>query len=99
MIRHILLISFFADVSVEHIDSVSAAFLSIPERIPGITGVEWGVNDSPEGKGAGYTHCVMMIFADEQARKQYLSHPEHDALKQILRPVRSGIIVFDYVFE
>ncbi|EMR9966912.1 Dabb family protein [Escherichia coli] len=47
--------------------SVREAFLSVPVRIQGVASVEWGENNSPEGKNAGYTHCVMMTFADEAA--------------------------------
>ena len=96
MIRHILLITFTANASAEAIDQVREAFLLIPEYIEGVQSVEWGVNNSPEGKNAGYTHCVLMTFQDEQARQRYLPHPRHEALKVIFRPVLSDIIVFDY---
>ncbi|EJN6080857.1 Dabb family protein [Salmonella enterica] len=99
MIRHILLINFVVDASVEQITNVRTAFLSMPTRIPGVISVEWGENNSPEGKNAGYTYCVMMTFVDERARQQYLPHPEHDALKEIFRPILSNLIVFDYYFQ
>lgn len=72
MIRHILFITFTDCVLPEKILTVRTAFLQIPDQIEGITGVEWGVNDSPEGKNAGFTHCVLMTFADEAARQRYL---------------------------
>lgn len=96
MIRHILLITFTADASPTAIDQVRDAFLHIPEHIEGVLAVEWGVNDSPEGKSAGYTHCVLMTFQDEQARQRYLPHPKHEALKAIFRPLLGNIFVLDY---
>ncbi|MGJ3448416.1 Dabb family protein [Enterobacter sp. PTB] len=96
MIRHILFITFTDSALPEQILAVRSAFLPILDRVEGITGVEWGVNDSPEGKNAGYTHCVLMTFADEAARQRYLPYPSHDDLKTIFRPILQNIIVLDY---
>jgi hypothetical protein len=68
----------------------------MPEKIDGVDAVEWGINDSPEGKNEGYTHSVVMTFADESGRRNYLPHPEHDALKAVFVPLLEKIIVFDY---
>lgn len=99
MIRHILFIALTDDASPEQINAVRQAFLHIPKRVEGGSRVEWGVNDSPEGKSAGFTHCVLMTFADEAARQRYLPHPAHDALKSIFRPVLQDIVVLDFTLE
>ncbi|WP_373224945.1 Dabb family protein [Enterobacter cloacae complex sp. ESBL7] len=99
MIRHILLITFTDSAQPEQIQAVRQAFLQIPDRIEGVTNVEWGINNSPEGKNSGFTHCVLMTFADEAARKRYLPHPAHDDLKTIFRPILREIIVLDYTME
>ena len=96
MIRHILLIRFKPAASDESVARVKEQFLAIPTKIPGVNAVEWGENNSPEGKNQDYTHCVMMTFADESTRERYLPHPEHLALIEIFRPVLDDIIVFDY---
>ena len=96
MIRHILLIRFKPEVDAQAVDAVKAAFLGIPSKIEGVLSVEWGENDSPEHKNQGYTHCVLMTFADEAARTRYLPHPEHRALGEIFRPTVDDIIVVDY---
>ncbi|MGL6018158.1 MAG: Dabb family protein [Gibbsiella quercinecans] len=96
MIRHILLITFKDDAPESEIERLKQAFLHMPEHIDGVLTVEWGNNDSPEGKNAGFSHCVVMTFRDEQTRERYLPHPQHDALKAIFRPLLSDIIVFDY---
>ena len=96
MIRHILLIQFKSEASVQAITAVKEAFLTIPSRIEGIESIEWGENDSPENKNQGFTHCVLMTFVDEAGRNRYLPHSEHDALKEIFRPILDDIIVFDY---
>ncbi|MEC5319402.1 Dabb family protein [Brenneria populi subsp. brevivirga] len=96
MIRHILLIAFADKASALEIEAVRAAFLRMTENVEGVQAVEWGCNDSPEGKNGGFTHCVMMTFRDEQARRRYLPHPKHDELKTIFRPILNDIIVLDY---
>lgn len=98
MIRHILLIKFNNQASREKIDELRSLFESMPSKIQGVASVEWGVNDSPEGKNQGYTHSVLMTFDDEAGRQHYLPHPEHDALKAVLIPLLDDIIVFDYPF-
>lgn len=97
MIRHMVFIAFHASAAQQQIDAVRYAFLTIPRRVEGVLEVEWGQNDSPEGKNAGFTHAVLMTFADDAARQRYLPHPAHEALKAILTPVLKDIIVLDYI--
>ncbi|WP_028670821.1 Dabb family protein [Saccharospirillum impatiens] len=97
MIRHILLIAFKSFVEPSQIAEVRQLFEAIPEKVPGVLTVEWGVNDSPENLNRGYTHSVLMTFADEQGRQTYLPHAEHDALKRVFTPLLQDIVVFDYL--
>ncbi|CAE6947433.1 Stress-response A/B barrel domain-containing protein [Vibrio owensii] len=96
MIRHILLIKFKATATSEKIRQLCELFEAIPSKVEGVTEVECGLNNSPEGKNKGYTHAITMTFADEAGRQNYLPHPEHDALKEVFRPLLEDIIVFDY---
>jgi len=96
MVRHILLIRFNPDASAQAINEVKEAFEAIPAKIEGIESVEWGENNSPENKNKGFTHCILMSFANDAARNHYLPHPEHQALIEIFRPTLDEIIVFDY---
>lgn len=96
MIRHILLIKFNNTVDAGKVEAVRTLFESMADKIEGVDSVEWGVNDSPEGLDKGFTHSVLMTFADEAARQRYLPHPEHEALKQVFVPLVEDIVVFDY---
>lgn len=96
MIRHILLIKFKEYSQASEIMKLKALFESMPEKVEGVVSVEWGMNDSPEGKNKEYTHSVLMTFTDENGRQNYLPHPEHEALKDVFRPLLEDIIVFDY---
>lgn len=96
MIRHILLVKFKDSATSSDIELIKSLFMAMPEKVEGVVSVEWGVNDSPEGKNQGYTHSVLMTFANEAGRKNYLPHPEHEALKQVFGPLLDDIVVFDY---
>jgi len=96
MIRHVLLVRFNASAAQADIDAVFQAFVQLKEQVEGLVAVEWGTNNSPEGKNAGLTHCVLMTFKDAVARDGYLPHPAHLELKRLFRPVLAEIIVFDY---
>ncbi len=96
MIRHILLIKFKSTATTNEINELRASFKSMPSKIDGVHSVEWGLNNSPEGKNKGYTHLVLMNFEDEAGRENYLPHPEHDELKKIFRPILEDLVVFDY---
>jgi len=96
MIRHILLIKFKDSSQLSEIEELKGLFESMPERVEGVESVEWGINDSPEGKNKGYTHAVLMTFADEAGRQNYLPHAEHEALRQVFGPLLEDIVVFDY---
>ncbi|WP_447076960.1 Dabb family protein [Vibrio alginolyticus] len=96
MIRHILLVRFNQSVELSEINRLKDIFASLPSKIEGVLSVEWGENDSPEGKNQGYTHSVLMTFVDDKGRQNYLYHPEHDALKKVFRPLLDEIVVFDF---
>lgn len=96
MIRHILAIKFKESTSLDAINALKNSFQSMPVKIEGVDSVEWGENDSPEGKNKGYTHMVVMNFAENAARERYLTHPEHIELKKLFRPILDDLIVFDY---
>ena len=96
MIRHILLIKFNPSASDQQIDDLMRLFELMPSKVAGVDSVEWGINDSPENKNKGYTHSVFMTFADDNGRENYLPHPEHEALKEVFRPILEDLVVFDY---
>ncbi len=65
-------------------------------KVEGVVSVEWGLNDSPENLDQGFTHSVLMTFANEKGRQNYLPHPEHAVLKEVFKPLLEDIVVLDY---
>jgi len=96
MIRHVLFIQYKDQATEDDIAMSLHNFEQIKNKIEGIDSVEWGLNNSPEGRNKEYTHCVFMTFVDEAARDDYIPHSEHEVLKAQLGPILEDIIVFDY---
>jgi stress responsive alpha/beta barrel protein len=83
-VRHIVVFKYKAGTTPEQIAEVTNAFRALAKTIPGITGFEDGVNNSPEKRNLGFTHVYMVTFEDATARDAYLPHPEHKKFGQLL---------------
>ncbi|WP_162524117.1 Dabb family protein [Photorhabdus khanii] len=96
MIRHILLLKFTSDIKEQQLAAIKEAFIFIQHQIKGIFSVEWGNNISSENKNKGFTHAVTITFYDHKTLSNYLSHPAHNKLKELILDSVEDIIVFDY---
>ena len=56
MIRHSVLFSFKEGTEKADLEKIENKFNSLPSLIPEIIDMEWGLNNSPEGKTKGFTH-------------------------------------------
>jgi hypothetical protein len=95
-IRHVVMFRFKDGATPERIQEVVSGFGALAHKIDGITGFEWGTNNSPEGKNNGLTHCFMLDFKDAAARDAYLPHHVHVAFANGLADVVADVCVFDY---
>ena len=96
MLRHVVLFKFKADATQEQIDEVTDAFAALPKKIDAIKDFEWGTDVSVENKTAGFTHCFVVTFADEEGRAEYLPHPAHKEFVKLVGPVLDKVLVVDY---
>ncbi len=94
VLRHAVFFAFKDDSSEDDVQSVIDALRALPSKIPEIIDFEWGVNNSPEGKNDGFTHCFLLTFKDEKGREVYLPHPDHKAFGDVLRPHLKETMVF-----
>jgi Stress responsive A/B Barrel Domain len=97
-VRHIVVFKYKPEATPDQIRQVTEAFRDLQKKIPGITGFEDGVNNSPEGKNLGFTHVYMLTFEDAAARDRYLPHPEHARFGQLLGKlgIVADVFVVDY---
>ncbi len=96
-VRHVVVFKYTPGATPAQIQKVTDAFRALATSIPGITGFEDGVNDSPEGKNQGFTHVYLLTFESAAARDAYLPHPEHRRFGEVLRS--SGIFVDAFVVD
>lgn len=96
VLRHVVLFKFKANATEAEIKEVEDAFNALPNKIPQITGYEWGTNNSPEGLDKGFTHCFFLTFDSEEDRAIYLPHPDHKAFGAVLTPHLDDVLVLDY---
>lgn len=101
LVRHIVAFQYKDDASTEDIQQVTDEFRALEDKIPGIVDFETGTNNSPEGQNKGFTHVYLMTFESEEARDEYLPHPEHEAFGEMLGEldVLEDVFVIDYVPE
>ena len=98
-VRHIVVFKYKKGAPEAQIAQVTRAFRDLRTSIPGITGFEDGINNSPEGKNLGFTHVYMLTFDSVASRDAYLPHPEHKKFGELLGKlgVLEDAFVVDYV--
>jgi len=95
-LRHVVVFKYKADATKAQIDKVEREFRALKDKIPGITSLEAGVNNSPEGLNKDFTHVFIVTFRNEKAREVYLPHPDHKAFVSVLKPILDDVFVVDF---
>lgn len=96
IIHHVVCFKFNESAKKSEIERVEKEFAALKDKIPGILSLEWGKNNSPENLNKDFTHCFIVSFKNEEARKVYLPHPEHLAFVSILKPILEDVFVIDF---
>jgi hypothetical protein len=95
-LRHVVLFKFKDTSKAEEVRKVEEAFRELPGKLSIIRDFEWGTNSSPENLNQGLTHCFLVTFANDKDRDTYLTHPDHQAFVDILKPHLDKVTVIDY---
>jgi hypothetical protein len=95
-LQHVVSFKFKADAQPKRIQELERAFAGLKSKITEIVAFEWGVNNSPEGKNKGFTHCFVLAFRTEKDRDAYLVHPAHQEFVTLVRGVVEDVFVIDY---
>ena len=96
LIRHVVCFKFKESASPREIKLVEESFNNLPALIAGIESFESGINNSPEGLNKEFTHCFVVTFKNEEARKKYLPHPDHQKFVSLLKPILEDVFVIDF---
>ena len=79
--------------------ALCAALNDLRCLLPGFLTCTGGPYSSPEGLNQGYSHGLVMTFVDAAARNEYLTHPDHEKVKQAFLPDLEGVVAFDFEGE
>jgi hypothetical protein len=97
MIEHIVLFKAKPDAPAEALDAMMTALRGLKTQIPGILDLSTGVNFS--ARAQGYTHGLVVRFADRAALDVYQPHPAHqDVVVRHVRPNTEAVLALDYTF-
>ena len=96
LLRHVVLFKFKDSSSAEDVKKVEDAFRHLSQKLKLIKNFEWGKNNSPENLNGGLTHCFLVTFKTEKDRDEYLTHPDHQAFVEVLKPHLDKVTVVDY---
>lgn len=95
-VKHIALFKLKPEVTEDQAADIFDQVLNATEEIPGIEDYVSGPNNSPESLNQGYTHGFIMTFVDAASRDGYLTHPEHEKIKQLLLANVDSVLAFDF---
>lgn len=90
-----VLVRWNSPLAQEESDRLTGAVDALPERIPGILNIGSGPSSSPEGMERGFEWALAITFASEAARDEYLPHPDHEPVKDMISRWAAEVLVFD----
>jgi stress responsive alpha/beta barrel protein len=94
-LHHLALLKVRADAAPGPLEEALAAMRGLREKVDGVLALDAGPDISVEGLAGGFTHAIVVRFADEDARARYLAHPAHNQVAERLEPLIEGIVVVD----
>jgi len=95
-VKHYGVFQFKPEVSPAQIATCFREMAGMVGKIPGLLDFAFGPYQSDEGLNDGFTHGFIMTFSSPKARDEYLPHPEHERVKDIVVPCLARVIVFDF---
>ena len=96
MVRHFGMFEFKSGTTSEIIDDCFAALKSMVGKIEGLLDIEYGPYESAEGLNENFSHGFIMTFDSAKSRDDYLPHPVHEEVKDVVVPNLERVVVFDF---
>ena len=92
---HVVLVHWKPEVDPAALEDLTDLANAFPETVPGVLAVHCGPNTSPEGLEGGFEWALIVSFARSSARDDYLPHPAHQPVAQLISRFAEQVIVFD----
>src|SRR5690606_2671034 len=94
-VLHMVLVRWNSPLAQDELDRLTSAVNAMPERIPGVLSIGTGPSSSPEGMERGFEWALAITFASETARDEYLPHPAHEPVKELIGTWAAEVLVYD----
>ncbi|HOU91293.1 MAG TPA: Dabb family protein [Polyangiaceae bacterium] len=92
MFTHVVLFKLVDPVA--DVERVRQGLLALRDEIPGILGLEVGVDVLRQERS--YDVALIVRFDSRAAHDAYQAHPAHRAFAELLRPLRSHVAAVDF---
>ena len=92
---HVVLVRWKPEVGVATVEELRGLAIAFPDTIPGVLAVHCGPNSSPEGLAGGFDWALVVSFTSSSARDEYLPHPAHQPVAQLISRWAEQVVVFD----
>ena len=92
---HVVLVRWKPEVDLATLERLTELASKFPDTVPGVLAVHCGPNTSPEGLAGGFEWALIVSFASSSARDDYLPHPAHQPVAQLISRFAEQVIVFD----
>ena len=92
---HVVLVRWKPEVDLATLERLTELARKFPDTVPGVLAVHCGPNTSPEGLAGGFEWALIVSFASSSARDEYLPHPAHQPVAQLISRFAEQVIVFD----
>ncbi len=95
MLNHLVLLKVSDEAPAQEVDRVLEDLRGLSAEVDGVLELCVGPDVSIEGLAHGYTHGLLVRFADEAARQRYLQHRSHRAIGERLQAHLDGVAIVD----
>lgn len=95
-VHHLVFFKFKTETPKEKVDAVNAAFAGLPRKISGLLSFQAGPNNLAGDRNVGFGHGYLLTFVNDRARDDYLIHPAHKELVDLVVPVLEEPLVLDF---
>lgn len=101
MIKHIVLIRFKKEISIEQIRTIFDKIGALESILPAMKSFDYGKYNGAAERHKGFDYAFYMEFDTAQERDEYLVHPEHVKVGTELRSMldtegSDAFLAFDY---
>jgi hypothetical protein len=94
MVDHLVLFAVRDDASEEDAEGLLSDLRELKSQVSSV--IDLSVGEDFSGRAGGYTHGLFVRFRTPDGLREYLEHPDHQAVVEKLDALTAGRLVLDY---